>query len=192
MNSLIQQSISGCIRGAVIPPIAAPIVLILMVPHSPSSFAYFFLSIPIGGAIGLIYLAFIGLPILILLGYLRLNHVWLVALVGFIVGISFVDAPLDTYLGFTGAVTGSVASYFSQPDASLKGKIGVWVTKVIQWYFTVSMIVLILMFLIGGLIGVLTGNVSTPYDQDSMIPTGVSKGGVWEDRVSCTTTYFNT
>ena len=125
MNSLVQQSISGCVRAAVVPPLAAPLVYAITSASSLSVFDFFF-SIPIGAALGSLVLAVAGFPVLSFLGYLRINHVWLVALIGFIVGAALgMSAPVPVWsvafsYGLVGATTGGVASYFARPNPSFK------------------------------------------------------------------------
>ncbi len=121
MSGFVQQSISGCSRAAVVPPLAAPLVYAVTSAPSFSVFDLFF-SIPIGAALGSLVLAVAGFPILALLGYLRLNRVWLVALIGFIVGVALgMSTPAPVWsvgfsYGLVGAITGGVASHFANPS----------------------------------------------------------------------------
>ena len=125
MSSLVQQSISGCTRAALVPPLAAPLVYTITSASSFSVFDLFF-SIPIGAALGLLILTVAGFPVLALLGYLRLNRVWLVALIGLIVGaVLGMSAPVPVWsvvfsYALVGALTGGVASHFARPNTSFK------------------------------------------------------------------------
>ena len=125
MSELIHRCIAGCARALWVPTIAAPFVYIAT-SFSTFSVLDLLLSIPIGAAIGLLALAVVGLPVLVALSYFRLNRVWLVSLVGLVLGVAWsASVPVPTMVvalsyGIVGAIAGGVASHFAGPNQSFK------------------------------------------------------------------------
>lgn len=125
MFELVKNCIKGCAKALWVPTIAAPLVYIAT---SLSTFSVFdlLLSIPIGAAIGLLVLSVVGLPVLVTLTHFRQNRVWLVCLMGAVLGVALgTSAPAPNFVvvlsyGLVGAITGGVASHFSGPNPSFK------------------------------------------------------------------------
>lgn len=124
MSTLIKNCVVGCLKAATVPALAAPLVYALTFGSSFEIFDFFF-SIPVGAWVGLQVLAFVGFPVLVLLSYLRLNSVWLVALIGCGIGVYLgisTPSPIWTVVvsyGLVGAVTGGFASHYASPNISL-------------------------------------------------------------------------
>ncbi len=125
MVELVKHCIKGCAKALWVPTIAAPFVYIAT---SFSTFSVFdlLLSMPIGAGIGLLALSCIGLPVLVTLNHLCLNRLWLVSLIGALIGVTWGASVPDPNFaivlscGLVGAITAGVASHFSGPNPSFK------------------------------------------------------------------------
>lgn len=125
MVELVKHCIKGCAKALWVPTITAPFVYIAT---SFSTFSVFdlLLSMPIGAAIGLFALSCVGLPVLVTLNHLCLNRVWLVSLIGAVLGVIWgASAPVPNFAvvlsyGLVGAITAGVTSDFSRPKPSIK------------------------------------------------------------------------
>jgi len=125
MFELVKHCIEGCAKALWVPTITAPFVYI-----ATSLFMFsvidLLLSIPIGAAIGLLVLSVVGLPVLVTLNHFRLNRVWLVSLIGAVLGVGLGTSTMAPNFvvvlsyGLVGAITGGVASHFSGPKPSFK------------------------------------------------------------------------